>query len=75
MKTLPLNTIFIQACSGDEDGMLGFDLHSDGQGQRWETQTHETHVFGLRLNILFGKLPFGSVSDTYTQSPRMTKPR
>ena len=38
MKILHLNTIFMQACSGDEDGMLGFDLHSDGQGQRWEAQ-------------------------------------
>ncbi|KAJ0975285.1 hypothetical protein J5N97_017250 [Dioscorea zingiberensis] len=26
--------VLVQACSGDEDGMLGFDLHSDGQGQR-----------------------------------------
>ncbi|KAL0912509.1 hypothetical protein M5K25_018485 [Dendrobium thyrsiflorum] len=26
--------VLLQACSADEDGLLGFDLHSDGRGQR-----------------------------------------
>lgn len=26
--------VLIQSCSSDEDGLLSFDLHSDGQGQR-----------------------------------------
>ncbi|PKU71437.1 3-oxoacyl-[acyl-carrier-protein] synthase 3 A, chloroplastic [Dendrobium catenatum] len=26
--------VLVQACSADEDGLLGFDLHSDGHGQR-----------------------------------------
>ncbi|PKA47116.1 3-oxoacyl-[acyl-carrier-protein] synthase III, chloroplastic [Apostasia shenzhenica] len=26
--------VLVQACSADEDGLLGFDLHSDGSGQR-----------------------------------------
>ncbi|KAL1340332.1 hypothetical protein HN51_026733 [Arachis hypogaea] len=26
--------VLVQACSGDEDGLFGFDLHSDGDGQR-----------------------------------------
>ncbi|KAG1342481.1 3-oxoacyl-[acyl-carrier-protein] synthase III, chloroplastic [Cocos nucifera] len=26
--------VLVQACSGDEDGLLGFDLHSDGHGQK-----------------------------------------
>ncbi|MED6124720.1 Beta-ketoacyl-[acyl-carrier-protein] synthase III A, chloroplastic [Stylosanthes scabra] len=26
--------VLVQACNGDEDGLFGFDLHSDGDGQR-----------------------------------------
>ncbi|KAG6514764.1 hypothetical protein ZIOFF_025134 [Zingiber officinale] len=26
--------LLVQACSSDEDGLLGFDVHSDGHGQR-----------------------------------------
>ncbi|THU67385.1 hypothetical protein C4D60_Mb05t24090 [Musa balbisiana] len=26
--------VLVQACGSDEDGLLGFDLHSDGHGQR-----------------------------------------
>lgn len=27
--------ITIQACNSEEDGLFGFDLHSDGGGQRF----------------------------------------
>ncbi|KAG0477922.1 hypothetical protein HPP92_012641 [Vanilla planifolia] len=27
--------VLVQACNADDDGLLGFDLHSDGHGQRY----------------------------------------
>lgn len=27
-------TTILQACDSEEDGLFGFDLHSDGDGQR-----------------------------------------
>lgn len=32
---LILQRITIQACDNEEDGLFGFDLHSDGDGQRF----------------------------------------
>lgn len=27
--------IFLQSCESEEDGLFAFDMHSDGEGQRY----------------------------------------
>lgn len=41
--------VLVQACSADEDGLLGFDLHSDGQGQRLLNATIKDSVTEIVL--------------------------
>lgn len=36
--------MYMKACDGEEDGIFGFDMHSDGDGQRY--------VSGIFLKLL-----------------------
>lgn len=39
-------TTILQACDSEEDGLFGFDLHSDGDGQR-----HVILIFMTKTNF------------------------
>ncbi|PON53838.1 3-oxoacyl-[acyl-carrier-protein] synthase [Parasponia andersonii] len=48
--------VLVQACNSEEDGMFGFDLHSDGDGQRHLNasikETETDHAFGTNGSVL-----------------------
>lgn len=38
------NNVWVQAAADDEDSLLGFDLRSDGSGQKWVPCPFKCHV-------------------------------
>uniref|UniRef100_M4QSR7 beta-ketoacyl-[acyl-carrier-protein] synthase III n=1 Tax=Camellia chekiangoleosa TaxID=450940 RepID=M4QSR7_9ERIC len=48
--------VVVQACDSEEDGLLGFDLHSDGDGQRHLnvpiTEKESDHALGSNGSVL-----------------------
>lgn len=48
--------VLVQACDGEKDGIFGFDMHSDGEGQRHLNATIKTneadHALGTNGSVL-----------------------
>ncbi|KAK4583709.1 hypothetical protein RGQ29_021722 [Quercus rubra] len=42
--------VLVQACDSEEDGLFGFDLHSDGEGQRYTFHKAITHYSCIKMN-------------------------
>lgn len=61
--------VLVQACDSEEDGLFGFDLHSDGEGQRHLNatlkETEIDHAFGFNGSVL--DLPRNQSSYSYLQ--------